>query len=241
MWRMRPQSTWGGDTPATYGLLIAMIALFIVALFGGGAFVALLAWPVSVEWFRSLAAWQPLTFPLVHAPQNPWNLLFDGLVLFFFGGSLERAWGSARFLLFFAVSGIIAGGVVLLVAPHGEAAFIGMIGSYVACSVAFASINPHATVIFFVFPIQALWLGPIAIVYELFFRNAYYGGPVPAAVSIAVVSLFGWAYATHRLDIASWRGLSFKERLARWQQRRRWRKWQREASRIQKPSDLFKR
>jgi hypothetical protein len=32
-----------------------------------------------------------------------------------------------------------------------------------------------------------------------------------------------------------------KERIARWQQRRQWRKWQREAARIQKPSDLFKR
>ena len=241
MWRARQQSPWGADTPAMYALLVAMIALFIVAFFGGGALVGLLAWPVSVEWFHAPLAWQPLTFPLVHNPGNPWNLLFDGLVLFFFGGSLERAWGSARFLFFFVVSGIIAGGVVMLVAPHGEAIFYGMIGSYVACSVAFASINPYATIIFFVFPIQARWLGPIAIAYELFFRNAYYGGPVPAVVAIAVVAAFGWAYATHRFDLGAWRGVSFKERLERWQQRRRWRKWQREAARIQKPSDLFKK
>jgi len=238
MWRMR-RSAWGGDTPVMYALLVVMLVLFVAAFFGAAPLLGVLAWPVSVEWFHTLALWQPLTFPLVHF--GPWNILFDGLVLFFFGGSLERSWGSARFALFFFLSGILAGGVVLLVTPHGGAIFAGMIGSYVACSVAFATINPYATVIFFIFPMQARWLGVIAVAYELFFRNPLYGGPVPALASIAGVSLFAWLFTTNRLSLAFWRGPSFRERMERWQQRRRWRKWQREAAKIQKPSDLFKR
>ena len=241
MWRMR-RIWYGSGTPITYGLLLAFILVYIIRLFGGENFAALLAWPVSPAWFSSGAFWQPFTFSLVHL--DPLGLLFDGLVLFFFGGSLERSWGSLRFAAFYVLTGIIAGAIVMLLARFlgfGGALFVGMVGNFVAMAVAFASINPFATVIFLVFPMQARWLGVLAVALEFLLANGRYGGPLPAVIAISVITLFAWAYATHRLNFAYWRGPSIKERLARWQQRRRWRKWQREAARVQRPSDLFKK
>lgn len=241
------RSAWGGDTPVTYALIVAFLAVYLFELFGGPGGEALaiqLAWPVTPEWFRTLAFWQPFMFSLVHAVGQPINLLFDGLVVFFFGGSLERSWGSVRFLYFYIVSGLIAGAAVMGLAAAGlapGAIFMGMVGTWVTMAVAFASINPYATVIFFVFPMQARWLGVLAVGLEFLLANGRYGGPLPALITIGVLTAFAWAFATHRLSLGYWRGPSIKERFARWQQRRRWRKWQREAARIQKPSDLFKR
>lgn len=232
----------GSGTPVTYGLLVLFMLVYIIRLFGGEGVSAILAWPVTPAWFSTGMFWQPLTFSLVHL--DPLGLLFDGLVLFFFGGSLERSWGSLRFLIFYLLNGIIAGAIVMALSQlhgFGGALFVGMVGNFVAMAVAFASINPYATVIFLVFPMQARWLGVLAVGAEFLLANGRYGGPVPALIAIALITLFAWAYATNRLNLAYWRGPSMKERLERWQQRRRWRKWQREAAKIQRPSDLFKK
>jgi membrane associated rhomboid family serine protease len=240
---IRPFS--GSSTPVVFGLLIAFVVLFLAAFFGVSApLLNALTWTPAPEWIQSLWLWQPFTFPFVH-PQNDFiGLLVDGMVLYFFGGSLERAWGGRRFAFFFFASGIGAGLVTMLISSLSAApTYFGMVGSFIAVVVAFAALNPTATVLFYFFPLQARWLALGVVAFEFFADYGRYGGVGPAAAVIAAVATFAWAFATYRpsLPIATGRGPSLRERFERWQQRRRMRSWQRRVSRIDKPEDLFKR
>ena len=49
---------------------------------------------------------QVITYMFVHAPTNPWHLLFNMFTLWMFGSILERVWGSKRYLMFYFVCGI---------------------------------------------------------------------------------------------------------------------------------------
>ena len=234
----------GTSSPVVFGFLTAFAVLFLVSFFGvGGTFLDALTWTPSLAWFQSLQLWQPFTFPFVHDRNDFIPLLVDGLVLYFFGGSLERSWGGRRFAFFFFASGIVAGLVTMLISSLSVAPlYWGMVGSFVAVVVAFASLNPSATVLLFFFPLQARWLALIVVVFEFFGDYGRYGGVGPAAAVIAAVATFSWAFATYRPSLAmpSGHGPSIRERFDRWQQRRRMRSWQRRVSRIDKPEDLFK-
>jgi membrane associated rhomboid family serine protease len=242
-YRMRPIGG-GGDTPAVYALLSIMGIIFFIDFFYGGRLDPILAWPPSVPWFGTLMLWQPLTFPFVHLG-NFIFLLTDAIVLYFFGGSLERAWGSWKFLFFFFASGIVPGLVVMALSPWLPVSpyFVGMVGSFMAMVVAFAAMNPYETVLLIIFPMQARWLGVLSVAFELFGRSGRYGGPYPALVAIAVTVVFAYFFTTSRL---SWNSLlprggpTMRERIERWQQRRRMREWQRRVSRVDRPEDLFK-
>jgi len=244
IYRYRP-GFGGGETPAVYALLSLMGIVFLADFFLRGSLTLLLAWQVTIPWLHSWMLWQPFTFPFVHLTSFLY-LLTDGMVLYFFGGSLERAWGSARFLFFFFATGIVPGVVLLALQPWIPISplFYGMVGSLVSMVVAFAVMNPYATVLLIIFPLQARWLGVLAVAFELFGRTALYGGPIPAVIAIAVTVAFAYVFTSGRLSLRSLLprggGPSMRERLERWQQRRRMREWQRRVSRVKRPEDLFK-
>ncbi len=230
------------DVPAVLGLIAAFAALFLLSFVGLGGLTSALIWPVSVLWLSHPLLWQPFTFPFVHG--DFMSLIVDALVLYFFGGSLERAWGARRFLLFFALSGLVAGLAVMMLSAlnGGGAVFAGMVGSFIAVVVAFAALNPYATVYLVVFPLQARWLAAIVACYDLFAGYMRYGGRLNAFVAIAVVACFAWLYATGRTGVARSALVrpSLADRLAQWRQRRRMRQWQRRVARIERPKDLFR-
>ncbi|MDQ6780698.1 MAG: rhomboid family intramembrane serine protease [Candidatus Eremiobacteraeota bacterium] len=232
------------DTPAVYALMALCGIVFIIDFFAQNRLGQLLLWPVSVEWLRSLEIWRPFTFPFTHAT-SLWYLLGDGMVLYFFGGSLERAWGSARFLFFFFASGIVPGLVELALSPvAGGALFFGMIGSAMSMVVAFAAMNPYATVLLYFFPLQARWLGVLAVAFELFGRSVFYGGAVKELIAVALTAFFAYSFTVSRFSFHTMfrgGGPSLSERFERWRQRRRMRDWQRRVSRIERPEDLFKK
>ncbi len=245
VWSSPYRGVAGGETPAVYALLSLMGIAFIVDWLMHDALTALLGWPVSLAWLPTGMLWQPFTFPLVHGA-NFLYLITDGLVLYFFGSSLERAWGSWKFLFFFLASGVVPGLAVMLLAPWSHALapyFSGMVGSFLGLVVAFAAMNPFATVLLVIFPIQARWLGVLAVAFELFGRTGYYGGPMSALAAVAATVIFAYAFTTSRISFATLfrrGGPGIRERMERWQQKRRWREWQKRVSRIERPEDLFK-
>lgn len=244
----RHYGSWtGSDTPAVYGLVVIMLVFFLVGFFVPGLaqeLVIWLGWLITPAWLHELRFWQMITYPLIHG--DPISLLFDGLVIFFLGGSLERAWGTARFIAFFFLSGIVAGFTVLLltflipsVVPAGF--FLGQTVHFVSLGVAFGAINPYARIyIYFVLPIEGRWLGVISAVLELFFNAHAYGGPIGAVIAIGVTGLFSWYYTRGLPSFPRGGGPGLKDRFERWQQRQRMRAWQRKVSKIDKPEDLFK-
>ena len=246
MWKMRYYAR-RYDTPATYVLLVAMIAGFIVDFVTSFRLAAALGWSPTVTWLHSGEYWRPFTFPFVHAGGVLWAL-FDGILLYWFGASLERAWGTGKYLFFFFSSGIIPGLVLL---PQSAAApitpyFIGLAGSFVAITVAFAAMNPYATVMFWFIPMQARWMAAIIVAFDLFGNYGRYGGPLQAILAVAVAVIYAYFFTTRRVSLPNLgggsgpRGPSMKERFDRWQQRRKMRQWQRRVSKIDRPEDLFK-
>ena len=111
----------GGMTPAVKALIIANVAVFIT----------LVLVPVSALW-EALALrpsdvvgrgwiWQLFTYQFLHA--GVFHILFNMLSLWMFGTDLELSWGSRFFARYYAVTGIGAGLVTVLVSllPFQEA------------------------------------------------------------------------------------------------------------------------
>ena len=249
MWRMR-YIAGRYDTPVTYALLVVMAAVFVIDFFLQGSLTGLLGWSPTIAWLHSGQFWRPFTFQFVHGGGNGilWAL-FDGLLIWWCGSTLERAWGAGKYLFFFFSSGILPGLVLLpqTLATNIEPIFIGMTGSFVAFVVAFAAMSPYATIYFFgVVPMQARVLAAIIIAFDLFGNYERYGGPLQALIALAVVIVYAYFFTTRRVSLPSFgggsgpRGPSFKERLDRWQQRRKMRQWQKRVSKIDRPEDLFK-
>ncbi|MGC9450423.1 MAG: rhomboid family intramembrane serine protease [Oceanipulchritudo sp.] len=101
---------------ALRSILITLVAVFLLQnIFRhwlGSAFMemtfALNLYRLSEGWVHTL-----LTYGLLHSTQGglPWHLVFNGLMLYWFGKELEARLGSERFLEFFLLC-ILCGGIV---------------------------------------------------------------------------------------------------------------------------------
>ncbi|HEX2948826.1 MAG TPA: hypothetical protein VHV83_04555 [Armatimonadota bacterium] len=95
------------------------------------------------------------------------GLLLNGLMLYWFGGSLERAWGWRNYLVFLIGSSIVAAifwqaGIWLFAHRFLSMATPWLLIS--SCVVAWAWLNPEQTVLFwFVLPLKAKWIGWITL------------------------------------------------------------------------------
>jgi membrane associated rhomboid family serine protease len=108
--------------------------------------------------------WQLGTYLFLHG--GLWHLLFNMLTLWMFGATLERDWGTRRFLKYYFLCGIGAGlcdvtvnallGHASLPPLEGGITTIGASGAIYGVLLAFGVLYPETTILFlFVFPIQA--------------------------------------------------------------------------------------
>ena len=66
--------------------------------------------------------WQVVTYMFLHAPDSFFHILFNMLVLWMFGATLENLWGPKRFLTFYLICGIGAG-VIQMLANYIEVSY----------------------------------------------------------------------------------------------------------------------
>ncbi len=105
---------------------------------------------------RNLFVWQLVTYMFLHAGIT--HVLFNMLTLWMFGATLERDWGTRKFLKYYFLCGIGAGVCdvtvkMLLGDPRGT---IGASGAIFGVLLAFGVLYPETIILFFfVFPIQA--------------------------------------------------------------------------------------
>jgi len=237
-----PGGGFGGGGPVTRGavfggmpkpteavkwLLIVNIAVF---------FLQLLPHVKESMWLVPRTAWQIwrfIGFQFIHG--DPIHLLFNMLGLYMLGVTLERAWGTKRFIVFYFVSGVFAGlcHVVLaytLVPGFMGIRLLGASGGVYAIVLACAILFPHIRLILLFFPV------PIRFAAVLFFALTSYGllgniatgGPVGRSSHAAhfgglVVAAF-WIWCLPKL-----RGVTAEAR-SRHQQGAWQRKVQREAA-----------
>jgi len=174
-YRRAPQMrmTFPRPTPVVKLLLITNIAIFLVSIFIRPLGVLIYQWFSldATSLLRALQPWRLITYQFLHSPVFIFHIFFNMLGLYFLGPTLERHWGSKRFLPFYLGCGV-AGGLfyLLLVAvrflPAGI--MVGASGSVLGLLAACAILFPQFMVILFIFPvpIRMAAIG-LAVVYFL--------------------------------------------------------------------------
>jgi membrane associated rhomboid family serine protease len=212
-------------------LLITNVALFILYFFSAGTraedfFKPLGLIPRSV--IESFAVWQLVTYMFLHSPYDFWHILFNMLALWMFGVTLERHWGTRRFLQYYFLCGVGAGICVVvanLLFGSLDTRTIGASGAIYGLLLAFGVLFPNTTVLFaFLFPIKAKYfvmiLGAIA-----FLSSARASGGQVSHVAHLGGMVFGLAYLNSKgwnLDI----GGMLRRRHRDWKFRRAKKKFQ---------------
>jgi len=154
--------------------------------------------------------WQFVTYMFVHDPRSISHLLFNMLALFIFGRQVEWKMGSREFLLYYLLTGMMAGifsFVVYLFTGYVWVSLMGASGAIFAVQLAFATFFPRSVVyIWGLLPLRApvMVLGFTAI--EVIFMVTGTGGNVAHTTHLAGFA-FGWIYFVVRFGINPWKAM----------------------------------
>ena len=153
------------------------VVLFLVNQFSRGQIAPYVDCDVSS--YSTQMPWTYLSYPLLSGIDSFVTFLFACLWMYSIGGSLERMWGTKRFVLFFVAVTLATSLSILLgskLLPHDPIRFIlqGLWLPLAAVTVAWAAVDPYLEMCFyFVLKIQARWVALIAvcIIYFDYFRD----------------------------------------------------------------------
>lgn len=207
-----------GLTPAVKWLLLTNVGIFVLYYFAtltgwGSLFHPLGLVPADV--LGRLALWQLVTYMFVHDPYGFWHILFNMLTLWMFGVTLERTWGTRRFLKYYFLCGTGAGVCVVLANLLFGSLYvrtIGASGAIYGLLLAFGVLFPEVEILFaFLFPIKAKYF--VLILGGIAFMSTFQ----PEAGGVSHVAhlggmLFGLLYLKRGLPS----GVSLSSRLERW-------------------------
>ncbi len=120
-------------------------------------------WGIGTGNFK---VWQLITYQFMHG--NVAHIFFNMLTLWMFGSTLERFWGSKRFIAFYLVCGVFAGVAQLVMQSTGVA--LGASGAIMGLMAAYAYLFPNTEmfVMFIPIPVKAKYVIPCFMAYDLF-------------------------------------------------------------------------
>ncbi len=187
--------------------------LFLIAL----NLLVFLLTELNPEWERWLgmnpvnvveggAWWQLVTYMYVHGGFS--HVFFNMLGLFFFGQAVEAELGSGEFLLFYHVTGVLAGlaslGIYWITGQFSVLLF-GASAAVFALTLAFAAFRPHARIlVFFVIPLRARSVVILFVAIELFSQLFYSYNGVAHLTHLAGF-VFAFLYLLVRLRVNAWK------------------------------------
>ena len=156
---------------------------------------------------RNIRVWQFVSYMFTHDPRGLSHILFNMLGLFMFGYQVERQMGSREFLMYYLVSGALAGLVSFaLYCAAGTGTFLlGASGALFAVELAFAAFFPDALIyIWGIIPLRApvMVLGYTGL--QIFFL---FTGLQRGVAHLTHLSGFavGWLYFMVRFGINPWK------------------------------------
>jgi membrane associated rhomboid family serine protease len=156
--------SWSGAfPPGVKWLLIVNTAIFLLYFLLTAAGMGSLVRPFGLVPYEVLhgSIWQLFTYQFLHDPYSMMHIVFNMLSLWMFGRTLELDWGTKRFLQYYFLCAVGAGVCVVLtslVFGGLHSMTIGASGAVYGLLLAFGMMYPRATIIFFIFPIEARWL-----------------------------------------------------------------------------------
>ncbi len=146
--------------------------------------------------------WQPVSYMFAHADLT--HLFVNMLGLFFFGTQVERSMGSKEFLLFYFLTGTLAGLAsfgIYVVTGAWYTSLLGASGALFAVLLAFAIVNPEAQIYLYGLipiraPIMVIGYAGIEVASQLFsFRSSV------AHLTHLAGFLWAWFYFLARFGI----------------------------------------
>jgi membrane associated rhomboid family serine protease len=162
--------------------------------------------------------WQLATHMFAHG--SPGHLLFNMLALFIFGTQVERRIGSKEFILYYMLTGILAGVASFLIywaTGAYNVYLLGASGAIFAVQLAYAVLFPEAILwIWGILPIRAPVMVLLFTGAELFFaaKQGVAGGTYGTGLRNGVAHIthlagfaFGWVYFLVRFGINPWNSL----------------------------------
>ncbi len=163
----------------TYYLIIAQVVSFIL-VYLAPRIISL--FPLSMQLVLSGQWWRVFTFVVLPLSTSPIWSVFIWYMYYFFGTSLEKTWGSFKYVLYFFTIYILTV-IISFLLPH---ATIPNTHLYTSLFLAFAHLYPdYPLYLFFILRIQVKWLAYITwIMYALSFMS---GDPVSVLTSLAVI------------------------------------------------------
>lgn len=127
---------------------------------------------VPFNFTSQLWLWQAFTYIFIHA--DFWHFLFNALMLWMLGRTIEQDMGSRKFLAYFLACGAAAALFTAAFEPTSLRPVIGASGAVYGLLGAFAFLYPNATVNFyFIFPMSARTMAILlgAIEFVMTFSN----------------------------------------------------------------------
>ncbi len=147
-------------TPVVKWLLIINVVVYFMQILGGDSLITFWCSVYPATWLKTLQVWRLVTYQFLHGYMI--HILFNMIGLFFLGPTLERHWGSKKFLVFYLGCGIVGGLLypVLLglriISPHptyGVLPLIGASGAILGMLAACAILFPQFVVFIIIFPV----------------------------------------------------------------------------------------
>jgi len=183
-------------TPAVKMILIINIAAFLPCFLIPSIKQAVYEWfsVLPVDAFMSLQIWRLITYQFLHDGVS--HILFNMLILYFFGPMLERIWGSRKFIKFYLICGACGGILYTLLVQFGfmgSGYLVGASGAIYGMLAAGAVLYPNMRVYFMgFFPIPMKALAVILAVMSLLFtiRSDNQGGNAAHLAGLAAGAVY---------------------------------------------------
>jgi membrane associated rhomboid family serine protease len=207
-------------TPFVKWLLIANIVVYFMQVMGGDNLLTSWFSVHPASFIKTLQLWRLVTYQFLHG--DLLHILFNMLGLFFLGPTLERHWGSKKFLVFYLGCGMVGGFLypllvwVKIIGPHPVAGILPLIGAsgailgmLAACAILF----PQFVVLILFFPVPIR----VAAIILLFMATAVLLGKGSNAGGEAA-HLGGMAAGAAYVFSQSWRNkFTSKLRTGQWE------------------------
>ncbi len=177
--------------PVTMTILVIWAIVFVLSLLGLGKVLGqFLVFDFRVPNIVTGLATSPLLIGI-----DPFSLLISAFMLYSFGGSLERDWGTQKYLAFLLLTNIaviLSWEICLRIFAGG---FDAMSTSWLMMSsiiVAWAWLNAQQTLLFwFVLPMKAIWIGWLTIFIQFISLPLAYFRPNPLLPIQGIFALGG--------------------------------------------------
>ncbi|NCY02400.1 MAG: rhomboid family intramembrane serine protease [Planctomycetia bacterium] len=198
------------DWTAVMTIMVVNVAVWVLNLMAAGDFRVSEFLSLQGDLIRHpLKAWELVTYGFVHAPLDPWHLIGNMLMLWFFGREVEAIMGRGEFFRFYFTAIVLAGlawlASVSLFGGRADAVaahrLMGASGAIMAVFAVFVWYFPRQTVLlWFVLPVPVWALGLLYLVTDL--QGATHGGGQVAHVAHLAGAVFGLCYAWRGWDLS---------------------------------------